>query len=97
MINHNQKNQALVHALENIPSTVSVQFEIPKIKKMLKLSLNTKNSIKHHVALFTSKFEADFSSFAITAFIKINNQKFQIQEDIPFRYILALHKPDCAK
>lgn len=65
--------------LDKIPPTVNVQFEIPKIKKMLKLALNTKHSIKHHVGLFTTKFDTDFSVFNLNAFIKLNNKRHKIQ------------------
>lgn len=92
MINQNQTNQLVLQSLDHIPVSISVQFEIPKIRKMLKIGLNTKHSIKHHISLFTSKFDTDFSSLAINAFLKLNNQRYKIHEDIPFRFIMANYK-----
>jgi len=56
---------------------------------MIKLSLNTKHSIKHHVNLFSSKFDTDFSVFNLRAFIKLNDEKIKIKDDVPFRFVLA--------
>lgn len=75
--------------LPNIPSLISVEFEIPKIKKRIKLSMNNRHTIKQYINMFSTKFDTDFSATGITARVKTSDGKKEIQIDTPLRYIIA--------
>jgi hypothetical protein len=72
-----------------VPVVVLVQFEIASYRKMLKVKMNTKNSIKHYLPLFSSKFASDFSTFRVTARMRVGEQKVEVRIDAPLRFILA--------
>jgi len=44
--------------------------EFPKMKKKLKLKVNTKCPIKYYIPLFCTKFDTDLGNSGITACIK---------------------------
>ena len=66
-----------------------MQFEIPDYKKMLKVKMNTKNSLKFYLPVFSTKFDSDFSTFRIRAKLKVGGNKVDIRTDVPMRYILT--------
>lgn len=57
------------------PANVAMQFEVPRLKKMIKVTISTRSTIKQHLNLFSSKFDSDFSSFKIQACIKHRGEK----------------------
>ncbi len=62
---------------------------MPKLKKMIKVSMNTRSTIKQNLPLFTSKFDTDFSSFKIIAKAKCKTGKVEVRTDVPIRYWMA--------
>lgn len=59
----------------SVPATLQVIFEIPKLKKMLKVSVPSRSSIKNQVPLFTNKLDSDFGHLSFTAFSKKDKRK----------------------
>jgi hypothetical protein len=55
-----------------------VTFEFPKWKKLLKLKVSTRTSIKSYVPMFVSKFDADIANLQIVAYQKIGKEKIPI-------------------
>jgi hypothetical protein len=80
---------SLEKRISAIPATLSLQFEVPKLKKMIKVNMNTRSTIKQHLPLFTSKFDSDFSSFKIVARVKYRAKKVEVPTDVPIRYIIG--------
>lgn len=56
---------------------------------MLKVKMNTKNSLKFYLPVFSTKFDSDFSTFKIRAKLKVGSDKVMVRTDVPMRYILA--------
>jgi hypothetical protein len=71
----------------HVPPTLQVVFEIPKLKKMLKVTVSSRNSIKNHVPLFANKLDSDFGHLSFTAFTKKDKRKQEFPIDVPFRFI----------
>lgn len=75
--------------LGSVPAALALQFEIPKLKKMIKVSMSTKSTIKQHLPLFSSKFDSDFTAFRVTARIKVGKEKWEARTDVPIRHLVA--------
>jgi len=52
----------------------------------LKLTVNTRTSIKSYIPLFISKFDADIANLQIAASQKIGKEKFAMAIDIPLAW-----------
>lgn len=61
----------------NIP----VQIEFPTLKKMIKINMNPRSSLKQYMVLFSAKFDTDFSIYRFSAFIK--KTKMPISIEVP--------------
>ncbi len=68
---------------------MTFQFEIPKLKKMIKMNMNTKTTIKQHLPLFSNKFDSDFTAFKVTAYFKLNKTRLDARIDVPIRHLIA--------
>jgi hypothetical protein len=51
--------------------------------------MSTKSTIKQHLPLFSIKFDSDFTSFKVTARIKIAKNKWDVPTDVPIRNLIA--------
>jgi hypothetical protein len=56
----------------NSQNTIPIQLEFPNLRKVIKINMNVRTSIKQHLPLFGNKFDADFSSFQVNACVKLN-------------------------
>lgn len=82
-------SEVLDKNLNSVPAMLSMQFEIPRLKKMIKVNMNTKSTIKQHLPIFSTKFDTDFTSFRVTPRLKLGKEKREVPIDIPIRYIIA--------
>lgn len=70
------KNGSVVSAAS--AASTFVTFEFPKWKKLLKLKVSTRTSIKSYVPMFVSKFDADIANLQIVAYQKIGPDRHLI-------------------
>jgi hypothetical protein len=56
---------------------------------MIKVNMSTKSTIKQHLPLFSTKFDSDFTSFRVTARIRIAKEKWEARIDVPIRHLLT--------
>lgn len=69
-------------------STVPVQLEFPMLGKIVRINMNTRSTIKQHLALFGSKFDIDFSAFQVNVNLRVNKERKRIPIDVPIRLAL---------
>lgn len=84
-----EEEEAFERRLEAVPGTLQVQFEIVRYHKMLKVKMNSKYPIRHYIPLFSSKFDSDFATFHLAAFLRIANTRREVRTDVPIRFVLA--------
>jgi len=67
---------------------ITVQFEFPEVKKILKMSINPRSCLKQYLPLFSAKLDIDFSLYRVVAKSKTKPSSNEVILDIPIIHSL---------
>lgn len=69
---------------------ISVKIDFPSFRKTIQINMNPRTSIKQHLPLFGAKFDSDFSSFQVSAYLRTGNkERIKIPIDVPLVHAIG--------